>query len=53
MMSQHDVPLLFTLVAVGLFGAVYQGLYPLLVADVAEKNWDYSRPRWVHRLFGI
>jgi len=30
-----------------------QGLYPLLVADVAEKNWDYSRPRWVHRLFGI
>ena len=30
-----------------------EGLYPLLVADVAEKNWDYSRPRWVHRLFGI
>jgi len=28
-------------------------LYPLLVADVAEKSWDYSRPRWVHRLFGI
>jgi len=30
-----------------------EGLYPLLVADVAEKNWDYSRPRWVQRQFGI
>ena len=30
-----------------------EALYPLLVADVAEKNWDYSRPRWVQRQFGI
>jgi len=30
-----------------------EGLYPLLVADVAEKHWDYSRPRWLHRQFGI
>jgi hypothetical protein len=28
-------------------------LYPVLVAAMAEKNWDYSRPRWVHRQFGI
>ncbi|MCH2105648.1 MAG: phosphotransferase [Planctomycetes bacterium] len=28
-------------------------IYPLLVADVAERSWDYSRPDWVHRFFGI
>jgi len=28
-------------------------LYPLLVADAAEKSWDYSRPRWVRRQFGL
>lgn len=28
-------------------------LYPVLVAAMAEKNWDYSRPRWLHRQFGI
>ncbi|MBL8860120.1 MAG: class I SAM-dependent methyltransferase [Planctomycetes bacterium] len=28
-------------------------LYPVLVAAMAEKNWDYSRPRWLHRQFQI
>lgn len=28
-------------------------IYPVLVAAMAEKNWDYSRPRWLHRQFGI
>ena len=27
--------------------------YPVLVAAVAERNWDYSRPRWVHRQFEL
>ena len=30
-----------------------EGLYPLFVADAAEKNWDYSRPRWIMRQFGL
>lgn len=28
-------------------------IYPVLVAAMAERNWDYSRPRWLHRQFGI
>ena len=28
-----------------------EDLYPLLVADVAERSWDFSRPDWVHRFF--
>jgi len=28
-------------------------LYPVLVAAMAEKNWDYSRPRWLQRQFGL
>lgn len=27
--------------------------YPLLVAGMAERNWDYSRPRWLHRQYAI
>jgi aminoglycoside phosphotransferase (APT) family kinase protein len=27
--------------------------YPLFVAAAAERYWDYSRPRWVHRQFAI
>ncbi len=27
--------------------------YPVLVAAMAEKNWDYSRPHWLHRHFGF
>lgn len=28
-------------------------LVPLFVAGMAERNWDYSRPAWVHRQFGL
>jgi len=28
-------------------------LYPVIVGAMAEKHWDYSRPRWLHRQFGI
>ena len=28
-------------------------IYPVLVGAMAEKNWDYSRPRWLHRQFGV
>jgi aminoglycoside phosphotransferase (APT) family kinase protein len=28
-------------------------IYPVLVAAVAERNWDFSRPRWVHRQFDL
>lgn len=28
-------------------------LYPALVGAMAEKNWDYSRPRWIHRSFEL
>ena len=27
--------------------------YPVLFGAMAESNWDYSRPRWLRRLFGI
>lgn len=27
--------------------------YPVLVAAMAEGNWDYSRPRWLERMFQI
>lgn len=27
--------------------------FPVFVAAMAESNWDYSRPHWVHRAFGI
>ena len=30
-----------------------EALYPVLVAAMAEKNWDYSRPRWLARQFGV
>ncbi len=33
--------------------AVIEELYPLLLAGMAERNWDFSRPYWVHREFGI
>jgi aminoglycoside phosphotransferase (APT) family kinase protein len=26
---------------------------PLLIGAMAESNWDYSRPRWVRRSFGL
>jgi len=27
--------------------------HALFVAGMAERNWDFSRPRWVHRQYGI
>jgi len=30
-----------------------EGIYPVLVAAMAERNWDYSRPRWLHRQFEV
>ncbi|MEZ6016372.1 MAG: hypothetical protein R3F49_14740 [Planctomycetota bacterium] len=30
-----------------------EALYPVLVAGMAERNWDYSRPDWVHRHFDL
>ena len=32
---------------------VLEAIYPVLVAAMAEKNWDYSRPRWLHDSFGL
>lgn len=28
-------------------------IYPVLVADIAERSWDYSRPRWLERHFEL
>ena len=42
--------------AVGLDAEVARGIersFPVFVAAMAESNWDYSRPRWVHHHFGI
>lgn len=33
--------------------ALFADCYPVLVAAMAEANWDYSRPRWMHRQFGL
>jgi aminoglycoside phosphotransferase (APT) family kinase protein len=33
--------------------AAIDAIYPVLVAAMAEKNWDFSRPRWLHKQFGI
>ena len=41
---------------VGLAPEVREALercYPIFVGAMAEANWDYSRPRWVHQQFGI
>ena len=27
-------------------------IYPILVVAMCERNWDYSRPRWLHEHFG-
>ncbi len=31
----------------------YLDAYPLFVAGMAERNWDYSRPDWIARQFEI
>jgi len=33
--------------------AACEAMYPVFVAGMAERNWDYSRPRWIHRQFGV
>ncbi|HPF15942.1 MAG TPA: aminoglycoside phosphotransferase family protein, partial [Planctomycetota bacterium] len=30
-----------------------ESLYPVLVAGMAERNWEFSRPYWVHKVFGL
>ncbi len=30
-----------------------EAIYPVIVAGMAERNWDYSRPRWLARQFGL
>jgi hypothetical protein len=27
--------------------------YPVFVATMAERTWEFSRPRWLHRQFGL
>jgi aminoglycoside phosphotransferase (APT) family kinase protein len=27
--------------------------YPVLVTAMAERNWAWSRPRWIHRQYGV
>lgn len=42
--------------AAGLDEPLVQGLlraFPAFVAGMAERNWDYSRPDWVARQFGL
>lgn len=31
----------------------FEELYPVFVAAMAMKNWDFVRPRWLHRQFGM
>jgi aminoglycoside phosphotransferase (APT) family kinase protein len=31
----------------------FELMYPVLVAAMAEKNWEYSRPRWLHKQFRL
>jgi len=33
--------------------ATVEACHPLFVAGMAERNWDYSRPRWLHAQFGL
>lgn len=35
------------------FRHAIERIYPVLVAAMAEAHWDYSRPRWLHRQFGL
>ena len=36
-----------------LYCRAIERIYPVLVAATVERNWDYSRPRWLHREFGL
>lgn len=33
--------------------AAITAMFPVLVGGMAEKHWDFSRPRWLLRLFGV
>ena len=33
--------------------AALERAYPVFVANVAESNWDYSRPHWLRQQFGL
>ena len=33
--------------------AVIAGAYPVLFGAMAEEHWDFSRPLWIKRMFGI
>jgi hypothetical protein len=30
-----------------------EAAYPVFVAAMAERTWEFSRPRWLHRQFGL
>ncbi len=30
-----------------------EAMYPVLIGAMVESNWEYSRPRWLHRHFGL
>lgn len=30
-----------------------EAVFPVLVGAMAEKNWDFSRPRWLQRLYAV
>lgn len=35
------------------YRAAIEHVYPVLVAAMAESHWDFSRPRWLRRQFGV
>ena len=35
------------------FCRALQRIYPVVVAAMAERHWDYSRPHWLRRQFGV
>ncbi len=35
------------------FQSVLRRIYPVVVAAMAERHWDFSRPRWLRRQFGL
>lgn len=35
------------------YGLALQRIYPVVVAAMAERHWDFSRPYWLRRQFGL
>ena len=56
-LREHEVETLESyLESLGLdeaYRAAIEAIYPVLVAGMAERNWDFSRPFWLHRCFGV